>query len=83
MTRVIHVKKTLSKSAFKARALEFCREVEASGESLILTDHGRPVLELRPYVEQERSPLDILRHSVVRYDRPEDPVADDEWESLK
>ena len=77
------MKKKVSKSVFKARALEFCREVEASGESLILTDHGRPVLEVRPYEENELEPLDTLRQSVVRYDRATDPIADDDWESAK
>jgi antitoxin (DNA-binding transcriptional repressor) of toxin-antitoxin stability system len=77
------MKKKISKSVFKARALEFCREVEASGESLILTDHGRPVLEVRRYEENELEPLDTLRQSVVRYDRATDPIADDDWESAK
>ena len=77
------MKKKVSKSVFKARALEFCREVESSGESLILTDHGRPVLEVRPYEENEIDPLASLRHSVVGYERPTDPVADDEWESAE
>jgi antitoxin (DNA-binding transcriptional repressor) of toxin-antitoxin stability system len=77
------VKKKVSKSVFKARALEFCREVEASGESLILTDHGRPVLEVRPYKEDELDPLETLQRSVVRYERPTDPIADGEWEIAK
>jgi len=65
----------VSKSEFKARALEFFRRVEASGERLIVTDHGSPVLEVRPYRGIERNPLDVLRGSVVRYDGPTDPVA--------
>ena len=77
------MKKKVSKSVFKARALELRREVESSGESLILTDHGRPVLEVRPYEDKETDPLDTLRPSVVRYERPTDPIADDEWESAK
>jgi antitoxin (DNA-binding transcriptional repressor) of toxin-antitoxin stability system len=77
------MKKKVSKSVFKARALELRGEVESSGESLILTDHGRPVLEVRPYEDKETDPLDTLRHSVVRYERPTDPIADDEWESAK
>jgi antitoxin (DNA-binding transcriptional repressor) of toxin-antitoxin stability system len=77
------MKKKVSKSVFKARALEFCREVESSGESLILTDHGRPVLEVRPYEENELNPMDTLRQSVVSYERPTDPIADDEWETMK
>jgi len=77
------MKKRVSKSVFKARALEFCREIESTGESLVLTDHGRPVLEVRPYEENEIDPLDSLRRSVVRYERPSDPVAENEWESAK
>jgi len=77
------MKKRGSKSVFKARALEFCQKIESTGESLVLTDHGRPVLEVRPYEENEVDPLDSLRRLVVRYERPTDPAADDEWESAK
>ena len=65
----------VSKSEFKAKALEFFRQVEASGESLIVTDHGKPVVEMRPYREIERNLLDILRGSVMRYNNPADPIA--------
>ena len=68
----------VSKSEFKARALEFFRQVEASGESLVVTDHGKPALEVRPYRNIERSPLDILKGSVLRYVDPTAPV-DVEW----
>ena len=40
--------KVVSKGKLKARMLEYFREVEATGESLIVTDHGREVLEVRP-----------------------------------
>lgn len=73
----------VSKSEFKAKALEFFRQVEASGQSVIVTDHGKPALEVRPYRGVERNPLDILHGSVVRYDNPMGPVAADEWESAK
>ncbi len=73
----------VSKSEFKARALEFFRQVEASGESVIVTDHGKPALEVRPYRGIERNPLDVLRGSVVRYDNPTDPVAEGDWEAAQ
>ncbi|MFL9866969.1 type II toxin-antitoxin system Phd/YefM family antitoxin [Paraburkholderia fungorum] len=73
----------VSKSEFKAKALELFRQVEASGESLIVTDHGRPALEVRPYRGVERSPLDVLRGSVVRYDNPIAPVGEDDWEATQ
>jgi antitoxin (DNA-binding transcriptional repressor) of toxin-antitoxin stability system len=70
----------VSKSEFKAKALEFFRLVEASGESLVVTDHGKPALEVRPYRNVDRNPLDVLQGSVVRYVDPTAPV-DVEWEA--
>jgi antitoxin (DNA-binding transcriptional repressor) of toxin-antitoxin stability system len=72
----------VSKSEFKAHALEYFRHVEATGESLVVTDHGKPVLEVRPYRGADRRPLDVLRGSVLRYDAPMEPV-DVEWEALR
>jgi prevent-host-death family protein len=37
---------TVSKSALKARMLEYFRRVEETGEELIVTDHNRPVLRI-------------------------------------
>jgi hypothetical protein len=73
----------VSKSQFKAKALEFFRQVETSGEPLVVTDHGLPRLEVRPYRTLTRHPLEALRGSVLRYEAPTSPVADDEWSALK
>ena len=37
----------ISKGKLKAKMLEYFREVERTGEPLIVTDHGRSVLEIR------------------------------------
>ncbi len=73
----------VSKSEFKAKALEYFRRVEASGQSVVVTDHGRPTLEVRRYRGVDRNPLDVLRDSVVRYDNATDPVAEEEWEAAR
>jgi hypothetical protein len=73
----------ISKSQFKSRVLELFRQVEASGERLIVTDRGIRTIEVRRYVERTREPLDVLRGTVVRYDRPTDPVADEDWDVLR
>lgn len=73
----------ISKSKFKAKALEYFRAIEQSGEPLIITDHGRPALEIRPYKKVAKDPLEQLRGSVLHYERPTDPVAADEWEALQ
>jgi antitoxin (DNA-binding transcriptional repressor) of toxin-antitoxin stability system len=73
----------ISKSRFKAKALEIFRTIEQTGESVIVTDHGRPSLEVRPYKVKKRSPLEVLRGSVIAYKQPFDPAGEDEWEALQ
>jgi prevent-host-death family protein len=73
----------VSKSQFKAKALEYFRQVEASGEPVVVTDHGEPKLEVRPYKPLGRSPLELLRGSVLRYDRPLEPIGEDDWEAAR
>ncbi len=72
----------VSKSQFKPRTLEYFRQVEQSGEALIITDHGRPVLKIIPYSAEPSDVLNALRNSVRKYDRPMDPVGLEDWESL-
>ncbi|MEM6910187.1 MAG: type II toxin-antitoxin system prevent-host-death family antitoxin [Verrucomicrobiota bacterium] len=38
----------VSKGKLKAKMLEYFRQVEQTGEPLIVTDRGREVLEVRP-----------------------------------
>lgn len=73
----------ISKSQFKAKALEYFRQVEADGKPVIVTDHGEPKLEIRPYQPRNHRPLDILRGSLLRYDAPTAPVAEDDWDALR
>jgi antitoxin (DNA-binding transcriptional repressor) of toxin-antitoxin stability system len=49
----------ISKGKLKAKMLEYFREVERTGEPLIVTDHGRSVLEIRP-LPQAGAKADIL-----------------------
>ncbi len=74
---------SISKSQFKARALELFRQVEQTGRSLVITDRGTPVLKLVPYQEDPRAALRVLRDSVVKYDAPTEPVGEDDWESAR
>lgn len=67
----------VSKSQFKARALEIFRQVEASGESVIVTDKGRPAIEVRRYRTDQRSPLERLQGSVIKLSDPFEPVWED------
>ena len=72
----------ISKSQFKSKALEMFRQVETTGESLIVTDHGKPTIEIRKHHACERSPLELLKGSVVEYNAPTEPVGEGDWETL-
>jgi antitoxin (DNA-binding transcriptional repressor) of toxin-antitoxin stability system len=72
---------TLSKTHFKAHALEVFREIENSGEPMIITDRGKPTLEIRKLRQRTESPLEILRGTVLKYEDPLQPVSEDDWEN--
>lgn len=71
----------VSKSEFKARALEILRAVEDTGEPILVTDRGVPTIEVRPYNAQIRNAKQLLRGSVLVYENPEAPT-DEHWEAL-
>jgi prevent-host-death family protein len=73
----------VSKSQFKPQSLEYFRRVEQTGEELVITDHGRPVLKVVPYVSDPESCFRGLRNTVVHYDDPTQPVGLDDWDALK
>lgn len=73
----------ISKTEFKAKALEFFRRVEMRGERFIVTDHGKPALEVRPYSKAERNPRAVLAKSVLYYKNPTEPVGEDDWDALQ
>jgi prevent-host-death family protein len=84
--------KTVSKGKLKARMLEYFREVERTGEPLIVTDHGREVLEVRPLAP----PKIVTADDVLAWYRagtgpgilPDDeelmaPLPVEDWEALR
>jgi len=73
----------ISKTHFKAHALEIFRQVEAGGEPVIITDHGHPTLEIRPYRPAQENALDLLRDSVLHYGDPFAPIGEDDWEAAQ
>jgi prevent-host-death family protein len=75
--------KTVSKSQFKPRSLEYFRCIEQTGEELVITDHGRPVLKVVPYAEDMEAQFRGLRNTVLKYEEPCETVAADEWDVLK
>jgi len=76
------VTETVSKSRFKAKALEYLRNVEHRHEELIITDHGRPVAKVVPLVSDVADLLAPFRGSVTDYRDPLAPVGLGDWEAL-
>lgn len=72
----------ISKSRFKAKALEIFRHIERTGQSVVITDHGNPTLVLHKYAAISSSAQHRLKNSVLRYDAPLEPVAENDWDAI-
>ncbi len=71
---------TMSKSKLKANMLKVFREIEASGEELIVTDHNEPVLKITP-IKKKRTVEEAFgpyRGQIVFHEDPDTPTTD-EW----
>lgn len=73
----------VSKTEFKAKALEIFRQVEATGDTVIVTDKGRPAIEVRRARADQRAPLERLQGTVIDYQDPTEPVGAGDWNALK
>jgi antitoxin (DNA-binding transcriptional repressor) of toxin-antitoxin stability system len=70
----------ISKSKFKAHALEIFRAIEETGEPVVVTDNGTPALTVAKYQPDTRDALARLKGSVLYFDQPLAPV-DEDWEA--
>ena len=70
----------ISKSRFKAQALEVFRQIEATGDPVIITDRGEPTLIVKRYTPAAALLQQRLKGSVVRYADPLEPAGEDDWE---
>jgi len=50
---------TISKSKLKAKMLEIFRQLESSGNELIVTDHDKPVLKIIP-IKQKSTATEVF-----------------------
>ena len=71
---------TISKSKLKANLLRIFRQLEESGEELIVTDRGRAVLRIQT-IAQKKSVEEVfadVRGEVIDYEEINEPTLD-EW----
>lgn len=72
----------ISKENLNARMMEIFREVEESGQELIVTDHGRPVLKIVP-IKQKATVDEVFgpTYGQVIYHEDINTPTIDEWEA--
>ena len=60
---------------FKATCLQLMDRVRETGAEYVITKHGEPVAKLVPYTAPKKTTLfGAMRGTVLRYDRPFDPI---------
>ena len=68
-------KSRVGAAEFKARCLELIDQVKESRAEYVVTRHGEPVAQLVPVdAPAAESPLGVMRGTVLKYDRPFEPV---------
>jgi antitoxin (DNA-binding transcriptional repressor) of toxin-antitoxin stability system len=74
---------TISKSKLKAKMLEIFRQLEASGDELIVTDQGKPVLKIIP-IKQKSSVKELFAdyQGQVTYQEEINIPSLQEWEEV-
>ena len=65
----------LAAADFKARCLTLMNRVRETGAEYVITKHGRPVAKLVPYqAAPKRTLFGSMKGTVLKYERPFDPV---------
>jgi prevent-host-death family protein len=78
MTKKARKAGEVAAAEFKARCLELMDRVRETGVEYVVTKHGRPVAKLVPYDGEARQPLfGSMKGTVLKYDRPFDPIDGD------
>ena len=80
------IENSIDVASFKANCLNIIDEINNSKRSVVITKEGHPVARLSPAhcTKATTSVIGAMKGSVLRYDRPFDPVIDSlAWESLR
>lgn len=76
--------KSVSKGVLKAKMLAYFRQVEQTGEELIVTDHNKPVLKIVPINPQPRRVDEVFAdlRGKVSYLEDINTSTSDEWSEV-
>jgi len=74
--------RVMKASEFKAKCLALIDQVADTGDSIVITKNGKPLVELVAHRTPKRSPLGVWKGKVIIKGDIISPV-DVEWEALK
>jgi antitoxin (DNA-binding transcriptional repressor) of toxin-antitoxin stability system len=75
--------RTIQVSEFEENCLALVAEVARGGETLLIVQNGRPVVELRPYSGgREKSPFGLHPELQIKGDIL-NPIDEDAWKAIK
>lgn len=78
--------KTIAAAEFKAKCLRVIKQLVRDGETVTITNRGRPVAVLSPAPVPGTRPsiIGAMQGSVLRYDSPFSPAADpSDWTAVR
>jgi prevent-host-death family protein len=76
--------RTIGAGEFKAKCLKLIDEVNQTGDTLVITKHGKPVAELRPATKAKpRSIIGFMEGKIRITGDIISPLDDVEWEAMK
>jgi len=73
--------KTVPATEFKSRCLALLEEVRETRQPLLVTRHGKPVVEISPYVLKNDSLVNPLKNSIVSQNDLISPL-EEKWDSI-
>jgi len=72
--------RTVAATEFKTRCLALLEEVRETRQPLLVTRHGKPVVEISPYVPKNTRRVNPLKGSIVFQDDLISPL-EEKWDS--
>jgi prevent-host-death family protein len=74
--------KSVPATQFKAHCLALLEEVRETRQPLLVTRHGRPVVEISPYVPRDAARTNPLKDSILYQGDLISPI-DEKWDSAQ
>jgi len=74
--------RTIKASEFKAKCLTLIDQVADTGDAIVITKNGKPLVKLVPHRVPKRSPLGVWKGKVIIKGDIISPIAV-EWDRLK